>query len=161
MTPEKWKGLIERAYEKVAEFGEGQINDIEKARAVHELMDQEGERVSGFDSMKEGEVYAAVFGSDGIRLFVMPCKGSIAGADTFNDVYTDFYEIKSATHETPDTEGVVRDGRVRLRDHVSFHTLGVYHLNGHSKLKDMITEEIREKDKKHYIGFVPDNAMDN
>jgi len=149
---EKYKDTIENAFGiKINGMLEkNPQTDIERQKAIHDFMDKEGERVISVERMKQGEVYATILGGDNIRVFMMPDEGNIVGAPDFTDVYTDFYEIQSLTDKDSRISGIVRDGKVRLRETISFSkVLGVYHLNGHSEMKDEILEKLKQGNGKN------------
>jgi hypothetical protein len=160
---ERYKETIEQAYGiKIVGNKKKSQNDIEKQKVIHDFMETEGDRVSTFEKMQEGKVYATIFGGNNIRVFVMPDENNIVGAPDFTDIYTDFCEIQSITDKNSRIESIVRDGRVRLKEGISFNkTLGVYHLNGHSAIKAEVLEKLKDKeDKRHYIGYTSEPESD-
>lgn len=139
--PTRYKGLIERVYGKPLTLEEKPIQtDGEKERAVHVFMDKEGDRVVP-EKLQEGELYATLFEHDGIRIFRMPCKGSVSYSPDTMSVYADYYEIDSASNPLTD-ERVVREGSIRIDNYESIRA-DVYHLNGHSRLKGIVANQLK------------------
>lgn len=124
--------LSEKARSSESQLIKKAENLAEKEEEIYKYLSSQGEVISDYKSIQRGETYAIIRDAENYIIFKMPEENHSAKGPGFVDIFTPYLDFDNHYGE----QEIKEDERIHLEDDTHFKTLGVFHLNENSELKD-------------------------